>query len=331
MKRLTKISLTAVMVATLAACQTTPTAQPELAAARSAFEQARSNPYAARSAAIELERAQQALRRAEAAASGRADKEEVQQLAYVALRRAQAVSALAEQAQAEERLQQAGSERDRMRLDARTREAEAATQRARAAQASAQSAQATARTAQGQAEQSREEAEAARRQAAEQAQRAAEEAQRANALAKSAGEQSQRAAALERDLQSLRAKPTPRGLVVTMGDVLFATGRAELQPGAQRNIDQLASVLKQHPERRVMVEGFTDSVGRAESNLALSQRRADAFRNALTAAGLPADRIEVQAHGEQYPVASNATPAGRQQNRRVEVLFSDEQGRFAGR
>ena len=331
MNRLHKISLTAAMAATLAACQTTPTAQPELAAARAAFEQARSNPYAARAAAIELERAQQALRRAEAAASDRADKEEVQQLAYVALRRAQAVSALAEQAQAEERLQQAGSERDRMRLDARTREAEAATQRARAAQASAQSAQATARTAQGQAEQSREEAEAARRQAAEQAQRAAEEAERANALAKSAGEQSQRAAALERDLQSLRAKPTPRGLVVTMGDVLFATGRAELQPGAQRNIDQLASVLKQHPERRVMVEGFTDSVGRAESNLALSQRRADAFRNALTAAGLPADRIEVQAHGEQYPVASNTTPAGRQQNRRVEVLFSDEQGRFAGR
>jgi outer membrane protein OmpA-like peptidoglycan-associated protein len=332
MNQLSKLSLATVMVAALAACQTTPSANPDLAAARSAFEQARSNPYAARAAAVDLERAQQSLRRAEAAAANRADKEEVQELAYVARRRAEAVSALADQAQSEERLQQAGSERDKVRLEARTREAEAAAQRALAAQAAAQRAQADARVAQGQVAQSRQEADAARRQATEQTDAARRQAaEQTEAARRQAAEQVQHAAQLERDLQALRAKPTERGLVVTMGDVLFASGRAELQPGAKRNVDQLANVIKQYPERRVMVEGFTDSQGSEEANLELSQRRAEAFRQELLSAGVPADRIDVQAHGEALPVASNATAAGRQQNRRVEVVFSDEQGQFAGR
>src|SRR6185295_13404740 len=98
---------------------------------------------------------------------------------------------------------------------------------------------------------------------------------------------------------------------------------------AQSKLDQLAAVLKNHPERRVLVEGFTDSTGSAESNLLLSRARAEAVRVALLARGIGADRIDVRGNGEARPVASNNTQAGRQQNRRVEVVFSDERGRFA--
>jgi outer membrane protein OmpA-like peptidoglycan-associated protein len=90
-------------------------------------------------------------------------------------------------------------------------------------------------------------------------------------------------------------------------------------------------VLQQHPERRVLVEGFTDSTGGAEMNRQLSQRRAEAFARTLQARGIPAGRIDVQGHGEDWPVADNASAAGRQLNRRVEVLFSDERGAFVAR
>ncbi len=296
--------------AVLSACQTTPQVNADLTAARAALSQAQANPYAPRAASVELERAQQALRRAEAAWADKRDTEETKHLAYVAQRRAETALAVAMQAQSEERVQQAGAERERVRLEARTREAEAAARSAQAAQATARTAQSSAQTAQGQAEQARQEAEAAR-------QRLQQE--------------QARAAALERDLKSLQGQSTQRGMVVTMGDVLFASGRATLQPGAQRNVQRLAQVLKQYPERRVMVEGFTDSQGSEEKNQELSQRRAEAFRQALLNAGVAADRIEVRGHGEGYPVASNDTPTGRQQNRRVEVLFSDAQGRFTER
>jgi outer membrane protein OmpA-like peptidoglycan-associated protein len=138
-----------------------------------------------------------------------------------------------------------------------------------------------------------------------------------------------KANALERDLQALQAQNTQRGMVVTLGDVLFDTGKASLQPGAQRSVAQLATVLKQYPERRVLIEGFTDNVGPESLNLELSRRRAEAFQRALQSAGVPQVRMETQARGEADPVANNATPAGRQQNRRIEVVFSDAQGQFS--
>lgn len=279
----------------LAGCQTTPPAAPELSAARAAFERARSDPYAARSGALEIERAQQALRSAEQAALRERDAAQARHFAYLSVQRSEIAMALGAQAQSEERVQKASADRDRLLLEARTREAELAAR--------------TARSAQGDAQALRDQAEMARRQAATQA---------------------ERASALERDLQSLQARSTQRGMVVTMGDVLFDTGKAELHPGAQRRVEQLAAVLKQHPERRVLIEGFTDSVGSEKLNLALSQRRAEALQNALEQAGVERARIEIRAWGEANPVASNGTPTGRQQNRRVEVLFSDESGRFAG-
>jgi outer membrane protein OmpA-like peptidoglycan-associated protein len=317
MKTMARLFTSAAAVALLAACQTTDRVHADLAAANAAVNRASNDPQAARQGALELQSAQQTLRQAEAAWVGNRDEDLSRHLAYLAQQRARTALALGEQARAEAMLQSAGNERERIRLQARTQEAERATRQAQAAQSSAQAAQSRAQTAQSSALSAQQEAEQSRLRAEQQTQLAQQERERV--------------AALERDLQTLQSRNTARGLVVTLGDVLFATGRADLFAGAQRSVDQLANVLRQYPERRVLVEGFTDSVGSSTANLALSQRRAEAFAQALQARGVSADRMEVRAHGASYPVADNRTPAGRQQNRRVEILFSDAQGRFGER
>lgn len=182
----------------------------------------------------------------------------------------------------------AGSERDRIVLDARTREADA----------------------------QRRQAEDAQRQAAEQ-QRVAEAArQQAVASANRAGD-------LERQLAALNAKQTQRGLVLTLGDVLFDTGRASLNPGAGRTIDQLATFLKENPQRSVQIEGYTDSTGSAQLNQSLSEQRASSVKNALMDRGIGAERVDARGFGTSNPVATNSTEAGRQQNRRIEILISN--------
>jgi outer membrane protein OmpA-like peptidoglycan-associated protein len=136
----------------------------------------------------------------------------------------------------------------------------------------------------------------------------------------------QETARVQAELDALKATPTERGMVLTLGDVLFDTGRAELKPGATRNLDQLAQFLAEHPERRVQVDGFTDSVGTDVYNQELSQLRADAVRAALIGRGVDASRIGTQGYGKGYPVASNGDPGGRQLNRRVEVVIGPANG-----
>lgn len=133
----------------------------------------------------------------------------------------------------------------------------------------------------------------------------------------------QRANALEQELAELKAKKTERGMVLTLGDVLFDTALATLKPGAYATIDRLASVLKEAPDRKVMIEGHTDSVGSDEYNQGLSERRAMAVQTALLERGVRADQVTALGKGENYPVASNDNAAGRQQNRRVEMIFTD--------
>lgn len=130
-------------------------------------------------------------------------------------------------------------------------------------------------------------------------------------------------AELQRQIDALKAKPTDRGLVLTLGDVLFATGRAELKPGATSNLGQLVAFLAKYPTRTVAIEGHTDSVGSDDYNLGLSQRRADSVRSHLISQGVDPSRITATGAGERTPVASNESAAGRQQNRRVEVIISN--------
>ncbi|MCP4699249.1 MAG: OmpA family protein [Gammaproteobacteria bacterium] len=128
---------------------------------------------------------------------------------------------------------------------------------------------------------------------------------------------------LEKQLLELQAKKTDRGLVLTLGDVLFASGKANLLGGAMHTIDKLADFLNENPGRKVLIEGHTDSRGSEEYNLTLSQHRADAVRLALLTRNVRADRIRATGYGESTPVADNASEAGRQRNRRVEIIIQD--------
>lgn len=124
--------------------------------------------------------------------------------------------------------------------------------------------------------------------------------------------------------EDMQAKQTERGTLVTFGDVLFDFNKAELKSSALPNITQLARFLQENPERQVIVEGYTDSVGSASYNQGLSERRAESVRRALIRAGVEPTRIVAQGYGKEYPVADNSTDSGRAQNRRVEVTISND-------
>jgi outer membrane protein OmpA-like peptidoglycan-associated protein len=136
---------------------------------------------------------------------------------------------------------------------------------------------------------------------------------------------------LEARMAELNAKQTPRGLVVTLGDVLFDVDRSALKPAGMRMVDQLAEVLKADPQRTVLVEGFTDSTGADAYNQTLSTERADAVRVALLGQGIASTRVASRGYGKANPVGSNDTAAGRQMNRRVEIVLSDESGQIKAR
>jgi outer membrane protein OmpA-like peptidoglycan-associated protein len=150
------------------------------------------------------------------------------------------------------------------------------------------------------------------------AQGAKHEAEQAKQQAQVAATQAQQ---LQQELAALQAKQTDRGLVLTVGDVLFETGQADLRAGALRHLYPLVTFLQQYPDRQVMIEGYTDSVGSDAYNLDLSQRRADAVRNFLMHNGVKAAQVTTRGYGKTSPVASNDTATGRQQNRRVEVII----------
>jgi outer membrane protein OmpA-like peptidoglycan-associated protein len=135
-----------------------------------------------------------------------------------------------------------------------------------------------------------------------------------------------KAQSLEQRLSDLQARETERGVVLTLGDVLFDFNEASLKPGGERAAARLARFLREYPERRIRVEGHTDSVGSASYNRRLSERRAEAVKQAIVGRGIEPSRIVTEGYGEQYPVASNDNEAGRQRNRRVEVVISDRQG-----
>jgi outer membrane protein OmpA-like peptidoglycan-associated protein len=137
---------------------------------------------------------------------------------------------------------------------------------------------------------------------------------------------------LEEQMVSLATTETERGLVMTLGDVLFDTGRADLKASANHTVLKLVQFLQLNPRRVVRIEGYTDSSGDRQENLELSRARAQTVADVLIDLGIEARRIEVQGHGESFPVAENASAKGRAQNRRVEIVFSDDQGRLgAGR
>lgn len=133
------------------------------------------------------------------------------------------------------------------------------------------------------------------------------------------------------ELQALNAKKTERGMVITLNDVLFSTNRSQLASGGMRNVQKLADFLAQYPQQKVLVEGYTDSIGSDSFNQELSDRRAYAVRTALMGMAISSDRVATRGYGEAFPVANNNTAASRQLNRRVEIILSDENGNIISR
>ena len=145
-----------------------------------------------------------------------------------------------------------------------------------------------------------------------------DDAARANQLAQTKSRE------LDVALADLQASKTDRGLVITLGDVLFATGSADLKSGSRQTLDKLTTFLQAYPKRNVQIDGYTDNVGGDDYNQGLSERRAESVRDALTGMGIAPDRIVTKGLGNSSPVADNDTAGGRQQNRRVEVVVLDE-------
>ncbi|WP_248920802.1 OmpA family protein [Pseudomonas entomophila] len=134
---------------------------------------------------------------------------------------------------------------------------------------------------------------------------------------------------VEAQIVALASEQTDRGLVMTLGDVLFDTGEADLKNSASRTVLKLVQFLQLNPRRVVRIEGYTDSTGNPEDNLKLSRDRAQSVADMLVDLGVDEKRIQVEGYGDQYPVEANASERGRAQNRRVEIVFSDDKGKLA--
>jgi outer membrane protein OmpA-like peptidoglycan-associated protein len=122
----------------------------------------------------------------------------------------------------------------------------------------------------------------------------------------------------------LETRESARGLIVNMSDVLFDTASANLKPGAREKLSRVAGVLLAYPGLNIEVEGHTDNVGSDDYNQSLSERRAESVRSYLVRQGIPRDTIDAMGFGEGNPVVANTTAAGRQQNRRVELVIQGE-------
>lgn len=351
----------------LAACATTPSSPPGAAEARSKLNTLQADPNLAEHAPMELREAESAVRIAESPLP--TNKSSLgEHRVYIAERKIDIARAKATGRYAADQRAALVEEREQARLAARTREAELAradanrardeAYRARGDASRAQDAASSARYAEIQAmadadaarreasaarhseaqasagaDSARQDAEAARSSEAkasadaEAARRDAVSARRSEARASASSDA--QAADLQRQINQLEAEITDRGLVLTLGDLLFATDRSVLEPGADRHLQNLVEFLQRYPERRVEIEGHTDNVGASSYNLGLSQRRAESVLDYLTQRGIDSERLSALGLGQERPIASNRTEAGRQQNRRVEIIIENPQDSLA--
>ncbi|MDD3936088.1 OmpA family protein [Rhodoferax sp.] len=310
MKKTQLAPIALALAALMAGCSSTPKTTSLLDQARTDYQVAQGNPDIATYAPLEMKQATQAMAQANVEANERGSDDTINNLAYLAKQKIALTQEVAKRKVAEAEIANAGKERDQMRLDQRTNEANVARMRADNATQAAQLAQSDAAQAQRQAQQAQLDAANAQRQT--------QEAQA-------------HAAQLEAQLAELAAKKTARGMVITLGDVLFGTDLSRLTADGMRSAQKLANVLQQNPQRNVLIEGFADSTGAANYNQGLSERRASAVRTALLEMGVARERIDMRGYGESFPVATNDSAASRQLNRRVEIVLSDDSGKIVAR
>ena len=286
--------MTLIAIAIVSGCSSMP--NPSLTEAHNSYNNARTNPEITNLAAVELKDASDSLNKADNAFNEGESDDNVNHLSYLAKQQVAIAQETAKRKTAEIAVTNAGAKRDQVRLEARTAEADSAKQQVAILQDNANL------------------------QATEMA---------------IAGANTERDQALiaqqEILLNELNAKKTERGMVITLGDVLFRTNRAQLESGGIRNVEKLGNFLTQYPEYKVLVEGYTDSRGSNDLNQELSDRRAYSVRTALMGMQISNDRVSTKGYGEEFPVASNDSAASRQLNRRVEIVLSDNNGNIAPR
>lgn len=271
-----------IAVAILSGCSSVPPQNAALTEAHTSYNSAQADPQVTTQAALELKEAGDYLNKADEAVKKGQGTDTVNHLSYLANQKVGIAQETAKRKTAELAVTGSGAQRDQVRLEARTAEADAAKEQVAIAGANAERDQAL-------------------------------------------------IAQQEQQLKELNAKKTERGLVITLGDVLFRTNKAQLESGGTRNVQKLSDFLMRYPQHKVLIEGFTDSTGSDSLNQALSERRADAVRMALIDMGIGSNRITTRGYGKAYPVASNKTAASRQLNRRVEIILSDSSGNIAPR
>lgn len=272
----------------LAACATVPKGPPpEVVRLNNQLSQLQADSRITANAADELNTARNAVD-ALVSQARQLDEQHYQQRVYVAERLVNTAEAIGLARHEEQRGEELGRQRDQLLLQVRTQQASEARQAASAAEASAL---------------------AERRRT----QMAREEVAAAHAQLEM----------MRNKLIDLETKQTKRGLVVTLGDVLFSVDKAELRPGAARSLDQLAQALRDDPDATIQIEGHTDATGSREHNMSLSRRRAETVQSYLISHGIDSARISSRGLGPDYPVTTNDTAAGRQQNRRVEVIVKN--------
>jgi outer membrane protein OmpA-like peptidoglycan-associated protein len=291
-------------IALLAGCATGPAEYPELVQAREAYRQAAADPAVRDNAPVALHEAERALERAENATSAA----EREHYAYLTQKRVAMAEAFAGSQGAENEIAQLQARRENILAQRREQEVERSQQSAAEARREAELAQ-------------------LQLQQMQEAQREAEIRQYQQE-AEQAREENLRLQEELKEMSQTTTQETERGLVVNIGDVLFETDQATLKPGAALNLNKLVQVLNDHPERNVVIEGHTDSTGDASYNEQLSQRRAESVANFLRNQGVDDNRIMTRGYGQSYPIASNQTQAGRQQNRRVEIVLMNPDRTF---
>jgi outer membrane protein OmpA-like peptidoglycan-associated protein len=273
-------------------------------------------------AAAEIARAQTALKLLQESGKGR----KRAHLLYLAERRVDIAWATAQVLDFENQQSALQTEHSRLQLAAARREAE---QARRELDQQRMLAQIRAEEAERAAEEARllgEQETAAAREEADQARRLADAQAQETALARKEAELAGAAAdALRIRLTNLRATRGARGMQMTLDDVAFASGKSQLRPEADDSLAKLTEFVRQEPAKRIRIEGHTDATGGANANLVLSQRRAEAVRDALVAAGIEASRMTVVGVGSEQPVATNDTADGRARNRRVDVILEEKQ------
>lgn len=309
-------------------------AKDQMERAKNAYAEAKANPNVEAYAPLQLQEAGKALQAAEQAK----ELDDILQLGYLAEKKARVAVTTADGKVSERDIDKLNVENAELIAKKRTLESERAQRETGRAMSETERARRETGRAMSEADRARREAGAATSEAEQARMAAAADAERA-AIANRQAEQAKSATEVEaakaaqakaeadqliKELSDLKAQQTERGIVLTIGDVLFATGKANLSQGANRSVGKLADFLKKNPNRNVLIEGHTDSVGKDDYNLALSRRRADSVKDNLVGDGIEASRITTVGYGKRFPLASNDTNAGKTQNRRVEVIILNE-------